>query len=91
MAKFYDSLQPDIVLEKAASLGFPPLVLFLALMVHMAPRIMRAGQEYSDPVYPASSILAGCGMSVAWTRAVLYQLLDDVHRRHRPMELSMES
>jgi hypothetical protein len=91
MAKFYDSLQVDIVLEKAASLGFPPLVLYLALMVHMAPRILRAGQEYSDPVYPASSILAGCGMSVAWTRAVLHQLLDEVHRRHRPTELSMES
>ena len=43
MAKFYDTLQPDIVLEKAAGLGFPPLVLRLALMVHTAPRILRAG------------------------------------------------
>ena len=77
MAKFYDPLQPDIVLEKAAGLGFPPLVLYLALMVHTAPKILRVGQEYSDPVYPASSILAGCGMSVAWTRAVLHQLLDE--------------
>jgi hypothetical protein len=44
MAKFYDSLQTDIVLEKAAGLGFPPMVLYLALMVHMAPRFLRAGQ-----------------------------------------------
>ncbi len=43
------------------------------------------------PVYLARCILAGCGKSVAWRRAVLYQLLDEAHRRHRPHELSTES
>ena len=91
MAKFYDTLDPNIVLEKADNLGFDVSLLLLALQVHMAPRILRAGQAYSDVVHPAKSILAGCGKSIAWTRAVLHQLLDEAHRGNGPRQFIMES
>ncbi len=58
MDMFYDTLQPEIVAEKAVGLDFPPEVLMLALKVHQPPRVLRAGQAFSAPVYLAWSILA---------------------------------
>ena len=52
LTKFYGTLAPHIVLEKAAGLGFPPQVLLLALMVHHAPRMLRAGRVFSADVFP---------------------------------------
>ena len=91
MAKFCDSLDPMIVLEKAMDKGFHPVVLLLGLEVHMAPRVLKAGGHLSEIVYPSGSIIAGCGLSVSWTRATLYDMLDEAHRGFRPQEVTTES
>ena len=78
-------------MDKAASLGFPLRVLTLGMMVHQAARSLRAGEFYSEAVLPECSILAGCGLSVAWTRGVLHGLLDEAHRQHRPANYIIES
>jgi hypothetical protein len=85
MAKFYDTLRPDIVMERAIAMGFPLRTLVLGMMVHQAARALRAGEAYSEPILPAQSILAGCGLSVSWTRAVLFSMLEVAHRRY-PVE-----
>ena len=61
------------------------------MMVHQAARSLRAGTSYSEAVLPERSILAGCGLSVAWTRAVLHGMLDKVHRQYRPSQVKVES
>ena len=38
-----------------------------------------------------NSILAGCGLSVAWTRAVLHAMLDEAHKQFLPRNFMMES
>ena len=34
----------------------------------------------SEAILPAASMLEGCGISVSWTRAVLYCMLGAIHR-----------
>ena len=84
MAKFYDTLDPEIVVERAVDLGFPLRVLVLGMMVRQSARSLKAGDAYSAAIIPATSILAGCGLSVAWTRAVLHAMLDEAHKQYLP-------
>jgi hypothetical protein len=65
MAKFYDTLKPDIVMERAMAMGFPLRTLVLRMMVHQAARSLRAGDSFSQLILPAKSILAGCGLSLS--------------------------
>jgi ribonuclease HI len=85
MAKFYDTLRPEVVMERALAMGFPLRTLVLGMMTHQAARSLRAGEAYSEAILPAKSILAGCGLSVSWTRAVLFSMLEAAHRRY-PVE-----
>jgi hypothetical protein len=82
MAKFYDTLRPEIVMEKAIVLGIPLRTLVLGMMVHQAAMSLKAGVAFSEAIPPAKSILAGCGLSVSWTRAVLFGMLDAAHRQY---------
>ena len=91
MAKFYDTLRPDVVMRKAVELGFPLRTLVLGMMVHQAARTLRAGEAYSNSALPAQSLLAGCGLSVAWTRAVLHGMLDALHRQYPAYQFRIES
>ena len=87
MAKFYDSIPPEQVAITACSLGFPLRSLVLGLQVHMATRRLRAGGTHSGEIYPTTSIVAGCTRSVCWSRCLLYQVLDDLHKNYRPLEV----
>ena len=91
MAKFYDTLDPEIVVERAVDLGFPLRVLVLGMMVHQSARSLKAGDAYSAAMLTENSILAGCGLSVAWTRAVLHAMLDEAHKQYLPRNFMMES
>ena len=60
----------------------------MAVKVHMGPRAFKEG-KYISPWIESSglSILAGCVTSVSLTRALLYDLLDSMHRNCRPVTI----
>ena len=72
VAKFFDSLDVPILIERAEGLGFPLDQLTLAMQMHRAPRALRAAGTYG-PVIEATgvSILAGCTTSTSLSRAFL--------------------
>ena len=58
----------------------------LAVNVHSGVRAFREGPYVSQWVQPAGqSILAGCGCSVDFTRALLYRLMENLHTAHPTM------
>ena len=87
MEKFYDLLRPDIMAKLALKLEYPVLPLYLGLLVHRAARVLSLKGCFSEPHLPGISILAGCFQSVAWTRCFLYDVLEDVHNRYKPITI----
>ena len=87
MEKFFDTLKPEVLAPKAIGLGYPPIFLYLGLLVHRAARVLKGDGTHSDPQIVQQSILAGCVQSVDWTRAHLYDLLDDLHKGYRPTQV----
>ncbi len=53
---FYDSLDPLRVFDSALAQGFPPVILLLEMLIHLAPRVLRCKQAVSLPIHPQRSI-----------------------------------
>ena len=58
------------------------------MKVHTAARAFKEGPYVSQFVQPTgTSILAGCGRSISFTRAALYEVLDSMHRGYKPCQI----
>ena len=44
----------------------------MGYQVHMAPRVILINTIPSLPIYVSASILAGCGYSVPWVKALMH-------------------
>jgi hypothetical protein len=88
ISAFFDSIDIGLLIPLALDRDFNPWVLGLAIKVHMGPRAFKEG-KFISPWSESSdtSILAGCNTSVSLTRALLYDLLDDMHRNYMPVTM----
>jgi hypothetical protein len=70
MAKFFDSLDTAVLVDSAERLGFPMDQLALGLILHKAPRALRA-RGCCGEAFPRTgrSVLAGCTLSTSFARA----------------------
>ena len=72
---FYDSMQIVMTLKAALKLHFPPQLLGPVACAHMGPRLLRTCSAVSMPIWPTSSILAGCGTGPALASCLLNEAL----------------
>ena len=70
LEKFYDSI--DNV-----------KLMYMSLLVHMAPRVLRIGDLWGEWISPCNCILHGCGSSNSWARALLYRLVQNLYSHFR--------
>ena len=83
---FYDTIQPARLLRDALGRSFPPQVLLLETLIHLAPRVLRGRQkECTVALYPERSILAGVRGAVDTARCYLFTVLDQAHREFFPV------
>ena len=88
ISSFFDQVDIVLLIPLALNRGFCPWLLGLAVKVHMGPRAFKEGKFISPWVESSGlSILAGCVTSVSLTRALLYDVLDDMHRSCSPITL----
>ena len=72
ITKFVEHIRLSTMIEAGLKLEFCPIVMFMALLMHTAPRTLcistSAGKYFTDPIYTSCwSILAGCATSVDFT------------------------
>ena len=82
MAKFFDTVQTQPLFEAFVETGFPLVDAVMGLQVHMAPRVILINTVPSAPIIVDSSILAGCGYSVPWVKALLHPGSQELAREH---------
>jgi len=68
--KFFDTIDLEMLMNKAIELQFPIIDLLLTMLHHMAPRIIQCDGFCSRAIITNTYILAGCKHSVALTRAL---------------------
>ena len=72
VAKFFDSLDVPLLIQRAEKLDFPIDQLVLGMQVHRAPRVLKADGCFGEPVEATGvSVLAGCSLSTSLSRAFL--------------------
>ena len=81
MDKFYDNVQPEIVLRKGIEQHYPATDLVLALSMHMAPRLLFYRKEASQIIIPSRSIIAGCSHSGRFGSLVINDPVSSVAKR----------
>eukprot|EP00959_Pyramimonas_sp_CCMP1952_P127149 2659540-Pyramimonas_sp.AAC.1 len=57
----------------------------MGLLIHLSPRVLETGGFCSELFESGVGVLPGCAQSMPWTKAYLYQMLDDIHRRFFPV------
>ena len=77
--KYFDSLDIQILIERAVEYEFPKELLILGLQVHRAPRVLKVGDTYADVVPRIGrGIIVGCTLSTSLSRAYLKRAVDQV-------------
>ena len=79
LRKFYDLVDAAFLLPEALRLGYDPVVLLMAMQVHLAPRTLRCHGAYSQIITVSNSIIQGCTQSNTFGRIILFQILNDLH------------
>ncbi len=88
LTKFYDFVDLRVVADVGLAQDYPIVCLALGLQMAAAPRRLRADQCVSGCMVPTRSLIAGCGQAVDFSRLALYEVLEHLHCRYRPLELS---
>jgi len=75
MAKFYEVISHQVLLEEAAAVDFPLALLKGALELYSGPRAIVQGRGASDIFECSGTILPGCSMATTIARVMLQRLL----------------
>ena len=74
--KNYDNIDIVKLIKFAKNLNYPMRLLALGLVMHMSPRLIRAGESYAMAMLATNGIIAGCSQSNAFARAFLHHILE---------------
>ena len=87
-SKFFDTVDPTILLRQSMVTGFPTRALVWTLGQHLAPRVIQAEGIVSTPQQVTRSILAGCKHSVAIVKMYLHADLTHMQQTHTQTHIS---
>ena len=81
LEKFYDSINWEYMVKWALETKFDPTILLVGLSMHTAPRRIRVGPFVGEAMDVNTSVVAGCGLAVKWSKIMLYHTLQQTHHQ----------
>ena len=79
LEKFYDNISIPILLERCAELEYPLVIYALGILMHMAPRIIKAHDCYMMVGIPFNGIIAGCTQSTTFAKVLLMDVMQTMY------------
>eukprot|EP00959_Pyramimonas_sp_CCMP1952_P104783 2190122-Pyramimonas_sp.AAC.1 len=67
-------LVPARLVSFACDLKFPPHLLYLGLMIHVAPRMLESSGFCSELISSGIGVLPGCMQSMSWVKDCWFQV-----------------
>ena len=75
--KFYDTLDPYVLLRQLRHLNYGATKTAITMLVHFAPMLLKLGLAYGGPTESrGKGIVAGCGRSNNLAKSYSYSALD---------------
>ncbi len=71
MAQFFEHVRAEEYCRGGRNAGIPQCVLSLTTHLYLGPRRIRVRQAYSDELFPAWSVLAGCTWATVHVRLLI--------------------
>ncbi len=81
LEKFFEHVNHDLLLERAAKHGLPVPLVRLAFAAHSGPRMIRLRDFVAEEVYADRGIIAGCSLATTLTRVYSLDAYDDFVER----------
>ena len=88
MSTFYDTINLSRLQDEAMKLGYPPLMLELAMQLYTGPKAISAEQEFTPFFRLDQGIPAGCPQAPLLAKAVLAPALIPWKQQHEAVHLS---
>ena len=86
ITKFYDTVLPEVLAEKAVGVEYPMVPLYLGLLVHLSARYVASRGVFGEAAFTLNGILAGCGQSPDWAKVYMFDIFQTaVERGLRPV------
>ena len=79
--KFYDSIDWVRLVDWCLELFFPARLLEIAMSLHMAQRVLKIGECYSEVRSPSNSVVAGCTSAIWLSRIFVCSILREVRNQ----------
>ncbi len=68
LRKFYEAVDHELLVERAARHGFPLQIVKLAIAAYKGPRMIRLGAFIARELFASRGIIAGCSLATTFTR-----------------------
>ena len=89
LASFFETIDHDILLDKAAKFGFPLVLVQMAIRAFKAPRLVGVKKRYAEPVHPGRGVLAGHAFAMAMVHLYYLDDIDGFLERNPGVQLDV--
>ena len=87
LSAFFDSIDHQLLGERAAALGWPPVLINMALSMYSAPRVISSRDAAAAPLCPTQGVMAGCSFAKACVTAYYVEALEKFTKAHEEISL----
>ncbi len=87
IAKYFEQITFDELINGAVAVGLPKAIACLALHLYAGPHRVKVGRAWSSPAYPTRSVLPGCTWANVLIRAITIAPAEKLIARLRDKEL----
>ncbi len=80
MEAFYETIDREVLLERARATGFPEPLIRVCLAAYGGPRMLSKDGALAREMYPTKGIIAGCGMATTMVKIYCLDPFDKVQK-----------
>ena len=83
LESFYDTIDLDLLLERAEKAGFPMIIARMAISTYTAPRSVQTRAGRGAPLFPRRGVAAGCSLAKALVHLYYLGPMDKFREKHK--------
>ena len=87
LSAFFDTIDHGLLMERATALGWPPVLINMAISMYTAPRIISSRDATAAPLCPTQGVMAGCSFAKACVTAYYVEPLTKFTEKHEEVDL----
>ena len=83
LTTFYETVEHELLIQQAKILGFPQVVLNIALQIYRGERLISSEGRVSHPIWASRGIMAGCPIAPALAKLALFPTCQKVYQSNQ--------